>query len=229
LIELLIVVAIIAILAGMLLPALNVAREKAKTLSCLSNLKQLGYITNQYMDDFNGLLFPAEDGTASQSSSTGKACWSGMLYCNGYSKNMKGMFCTNMKIPWSKIMKFTDNIPDKQSVRFTYGVRSIIKQDDGTLLTKSRESCFSNKKPLKGLAVSKHILIADSKLYLVENPEDPESPYYYLSSFGTQQRIGLRHRGIANLVFADGHAESLNRTAISKIGDVFDTRFISEH
>ncbi len=56
LIELLVVIAIIAILAAMLLPSLNNARNKAKTIKCLSQLKQIGGAMLMYTNDSDSLI-----------------------------------------------------------------------------------------------------------------------------------------------------------------------------
>ncbi len=54
LIELLVVVAIIAVLVAILLPSLSMARDMAKSIRCLSNLRQCGTIFLMYGEDYNG-------------------------------------------------------------------------------------------------------------------------------------------------------------------------------
>jgi prepilin-type N-terminal cleavage/methylation domain-containing protein/prepilin-type processing-associated H-X9-DG protein len=58
LIELLVVIAIIAILAAILFPVFAQAREKARAISCLSNLKQLALADRMYMEDYDEMVLP---------------------------------------------------------------------------------------------------------------------------------------------------------------------------
>jgi prepilin-type N-terminal cleavage/methylation domain-containing protein/prepilin-type processing-associated H-X9-DG protein len=53
LVELLVVIAVIAILAALLFPVFAQAREKARQAGCLSNLKQIGAATQMYMQDYD--------------------------------------------------------------------------------------------------------------------------------------------------------------------------------
>jgi prepilin-type N-terminal cleavage/methylation domain-containing protein/prepilin-type processing-associated H-X9-DG protein len=57
LIELLVVIAIIAILAAILFPVFAQAREKARAIKCLSNMKQIATATMMYQQDYDEILF----------------------------------------------------------------------------------------------------------------------------------------------------------------------------
>ena len=97
LIELLIVIAVIAILVSLLLPALNGAREKAYELSCKSNLKMIGTASTSYSADNNDWIVYVYD-SAWKTNWGVEDYWTGKLRLYGLRHGRNEAECKNPEI-----------------------------------------------------------------------------------------------------------------------------------
>jgi len=118
LIELLVVIAIIAILAALLLPALSTAKQRAWTISCNSNLHQIGLGLRIFADD-NSELYP-ESGAViywgAIDPTTGKASWMEQIFA--YVGNTNAYRCPgNVQLPPAEQGPYFDRLRAEYPVR----------------------------------------------------------------------------------------------------------------
>ena len=197
LIELLITIAIIAILAAMLLPALNMARDKSKAIKCLSNMKQTLSALYLYADD-NAELLPMPYFDKNKLPGYPKSlAWGAVLQASGHlAKN------TIAQCPSVKVTKYKDPASGWGE---TFG---LIPGSEGHRFVCIKLSTISSK-----ASPSRFSLVIDTI-----KPASGEQGYQMLPSW--LMYAHLRHGKKANIGFADGSAGAYATDDIESLGDV---------
>ncbi len=214
LVELLVVIGIVAVLMGVVLPALAAARVSARKIACLSNLRQLGIAVHSYAEDNRGnvpfgpkappFLSPADfypstgAPTSLISLGSGDPVGLGLLLRGHLSKQPEVLFCPD---PDQKV--FADDELAKVGTAqaqcsYYYRHASVTRLfDDGSAPTPSwnRISLANlgknrNGRPIRALAIDTMFLC----------PPD-------LAEFNVKPRTHHRQR-FANILFSDGHVVS---------------------
>ena len=234
LVELLVVISIIALLLSILMPSLRKAREQAKKVICMSNLKQQGVASMMYCMDYGGALIPERSyATSDNPQDEDTIIWAALLA--PYIQSKKGSKSLSQGGYWAEdepegVLKVFKCPSQKDRFQFTWYLRYGIN-----LNHISQPFHPAGPKVLKNVSISRpsdRMHIADSM--------DNTPRYQKLSSYTQKLRdniksyfgygypamdiwmseegrglgsyvmlVGDRHNNGANILFLDGRADWL--------------------
>ena len=237
LIELLVVIAIIGILAALLLPVLSRARQKAKAIDCLNNLRQILLATKVYLDDHNGVMIPlwVEQGAAGWGSWNYDATtfliqypdflwWPDKLRLDGFVPTPKIFNCPALTQPATGGGGGSESTVNALGIGMNYPEYGWISPKSGfpfPIYTTSKENQVSQP--------SQSIVFADAAA--ISNPDEtnadnwqevvatgcayfrvPSDSFYY-SLKGDSRSVPRHGRGV-NAAFFDGHVQRERNSAV---------------
>jgi prepilin-type processing-associated H-X9-DG protein len=211
LIELLAVMAVVAILVGVLIPALMVARDRGRRAACTSNLKQLGVVVQSYLDDHKDVYPPCLDYVP----------WRGTYYPGGVAalvnikpQDIQACFtnyslATNSSVwvcPTARQYAYPAQPAGlgKFAMPDAFGYRNNITYRWNSLRTRSSLSMNTNN-------------LADMGSYpktsgSVKRPADAALMWDLPDDLPTYNKPDL-HQGKVNCLFVDGHVELISAIA----------------
>ena len=247
LVELLVVLAIIALLISILLPTIKRARAMTKMVVCRSNLRQWVVATGSYVNDFvDTMPYPVVE--------DGGGCWWGVWYDTeswgttltdyvGETHSDQGLFCPSMlKVKYANFPGYMMNGNVATRCWMVYDAPHhengpcSAAQDTSyrdffikyTLITKAEMTPFFHDSG-SGLSIYYSQYGGGADIPQLGGGSPGESDFYAEQ----HSDIKFRHAGLANLVMLDGHTESIPGTFIGETesvwGAAYDVPEVRDH
>jgi prepilin-type N-terminal cleavage/methylation domain-containing protein/prepilin-type processing-associated H-X9-DG protein len=208
LIELLVVTSIIAVLSGMLLPAVGKVREAARRIQCLSSLRQLGMGMQMYIDDQNG-YYPTARQDGVSGAFGGQVHWFEQLQAYLESDNADGFGAVDRRdilAGGRNVLKDCPSRPRTTTVfQYGYGINGCLKMPGSKLRSYWDVAAGTyidyrvaevTKRPMRALIGDGndwHITVGNSKYSTTWAP--------------------TRHGNVANYLFCDLHVQGVEPVA----------------